>query len=312
MELIHRPNLAKYTFLYLLSLITLIMTAMAVGNVVFELINKFINDPLASFIGTFNPDSIKMGIATLIIASPIYFITTKLIMKGVGSGVLNKEATPRRWLSYLIILVSSFVMLGFLISVLFSFLDGELTLKFALKALTALLIAGGIFGFYFYDVRREEIDPKDKVILSFGITALTIVVVSLVVSFFFVESPSAARDRKHDQALTGNFDQIDSSLNSYYNENKKLPGNLSVLIDEKRFITENATKDPLTGETIEYKVLDEKKYQLCATFLTSNIGVNPNLDYTVTRWPHKQGKDCLIQQIFQGDETPVKPLPINR
>lgn len=312
MEFIHKQNLAKYTFLYLLSLVTLVMVSMAVGNLWFELINKFVADPLQNFSGGFDPNSIKIGIATLIIAAPIYFVTTRMIVKSVAAGSLDKDAAPRRWLSYLIILVSSFVMLGFLISVLFSFLDGELTLRFALKALIALILAGGIFGFYFYDVRRDKIEAKDKVVLYFGAASLALVIISLVTSFFFVESPREARSRKHDQTLISNFDQIDSSLNSYYVENKKLPANLSTLVNEKRYITESATKDPSTGEAIEYKVLADKKYQLCATFLTSTIGVNPNLDFTVTRWPHKAGKECLEQQIFQEDGTPVKPLPINR
>jgi TRAP-type C4-dicarboxylate transport system permease small subunit len=309
MELLRKQNLAKYTFLYLLSLVTLVMTAMAVGNVLFELIDKFIPDPLATYTNNFDPTAMKMAIATLIIASPIYFFTTRVIMKSLGAGALDKDATPRRWLSYLIILISSFVMLGFLISVLFSFLDGELTLRFAFKALTALIMAGGIFGFYFYDVRRDEIEKKDKVVMTFGIVALVVVVASLIISFFFVESPAQARNRKHDQTLAGNFDQIDSSLNSYYSENKKLPGSLSVLVNEKRYLTDSATKDPANGTPIEYKVLGDKKYQLCATFAASNVGVNPNVDYTVTRWAHKEGKQCLEQQIFQADNTPAKPIP---
>lgn len=310
MELIHKQNLAKFTFLYLLSLVTLIMTALAVGNLWFELINKFIADPLANFSGNIDPNGIKIGIATLIIAAPLYFYTTRLILKNLVAGSLDKEASPRRWLSYLIILVSSLVMLGWLIGILFSFLDGELTMKFALKALTALIIAGGIFGFYFYDVRRDKIEAKDITVLSFGVFALLVVLVSLVVSFFFVETPMQARNRKHDQALTGNFDQIDSSLNSYYTENKKLPASLAVLINEKRYLTDSAIKDPATGLPIEYKVLSDKKYQLCAIFLSLTIGVNPNIDYTVARWPHKDGKQCLDQQIFQGDSVPGKTAPI--
>lgn len=307
METPNKPNLAKYTFLYLLSLVTLVMTTLAVGNVLFELINKFIADPLSTYTNAIDPTAMKMAIATLIIASPIYFFTTRVVMKSLTAGVLDKEATPRRWLSYLIILVSSFVMLGFLISVLFSFMDGELTLRFVLKALVALLLAGGIFGFYFYDVRRDQVDEHDKVVKIFGIAAVAVVVISLIISFFFVESPTAARNRKHDQTLANNFDQIDSSLNSYYTENKKLPVSLDVLINEKRYLAESSIKDPLTSELIEYKALGPKKYQLCATFASSNIGVNANVDYTVTRWAHKQGKVCLDQQIFQIDPSTVKP-----
>jgi hypothetical protein len=311
MELIHKQNLAKFTFMYLLSLVTLIMTALAVGNVLFELINKFVADPLVSFSSGFDSTSIKMGIATLIIAGPLYFWTSITIFRSLASGHLDREATPRRWLTYLIILVSSFVMLGYLIGVLFSFLDGEITMRFTLKALVSLLLAGGIFGFYFYDVRRDKIDKNDPVIKYSAIAAMVVVLLSLIVSFFFIESPTQARNRKHDQALTNNFDQIDSSLNSYYTENKKLPTSLAVVVGEKRYLSDTLIKDPSTGVAIDYKVLADKKYQLCATFLMSNIGANPSVDYSVTRWPHDKGRQCITQQIFQADAIPtIKGAPI--
>lgn len=306
MEFIHKQNLAKFTFLYLLSLVTLIMTAMAVGNVIFELINKFVADPLAGAAISLDSTSIKIGIATLIIASPIYFWTTMIIQQNLAKGALDREAGPRRWLTYLIILISSFVMLGWLIGTLFSFLDGELTMRFGLKALTSLLLAGGIFGFYFYDVRRDDVKDKDKVVLYAGIAAIVVVLASLITSFFFVESPTQARSRKHDQTVLNNFDQIDSSLNSYFIENKKLPDNLDVLVDEKRYLVASALLDPLSGKKITFRVVSEKKYELCANFLTSTIGVNPSKDYTVTRWPHSAGDQCLMQQIFQVDLAPIK------
>ena len=39
---------------------------------------------------------------------------------------------------------------------LYSFLGGELTIRFLLKSLIILLIAGGIFGFYFWDIRTHD------------------------------------------------------------------------------------------------------------------------------------------------------------
>ena len=312
MELIHKPNLAKYTFLYLLSLVTLIMTAMAVGNVLFELINKFIADPLANYGDIYNPSSIKFGIATLIIASPIYFYSTWLILKNLTTGKLDVEATPRRWLTYLIILISAFVMLGWLIGVLFGFLDGDLTTRFILKGVVSLLLAGSIFGFYFYDVRRQKAIKGDQIIRGSAIAAVVVVLASLIASFFFVESPTLARNKRHDQSLLNNFEQIRYSVESYFTEYKKLPPDLQVLITEKRGISDAFTKDPITGETIEYILVAPKKYQLCANFATSNIGADPKLDNLVTSWPHGAGRQCLTQQVFSMGEnqTITKPASV--
>src|SRR5206468_12665137 len=43
-----------------------------------------------------------------------------------------------------------------LISLILRFLEGDLTLRFGLKVLVIALIAGGAFGYYLSDLRRDE------------------------------------------------------------------------------------------------------------------------------------------------------------
>lgn len=300
-------NTAKFTFFYLLSLASLIALSMSVGTILFQIINKLVPDTLNPGSGIFNSSSLKFAIATIIIAGPIYFFMVWQINKNLFSGLLAKDAAARRWLSYLILLISSLVVLGWLIGIIFGFLDGELTSKFILKAVVAVGISGSIFSYYLYDVKRELLEgKKDLTVKIFAYASLALVVGSLVASFFYVESPTETRQRRHDQTVTQNFDSIDNALNMYFSENKKLPTELTVLVNDKRLITDTALKDPVTSEKFEYKIVSAKEYQLCATFNLSNNGQNVQQDYTVTRWPHEAGKQCLKQQIIY---SPIETVP---
>ena len=68
----------------------------------------------------------------------------------------KRLSAVRRWLTYLTLFIAACVLVGDLITLVHAFLSGELTLRFALKVGVVALIAGGIFGWYLWDLRQEE------------------------------------------------------------------------------------------------------------------------------------------------------------
>jgi hypothetical protein len=48
---------------------------------------------------------------------------------------------------------------GDMIVLVYNVLGGESSVRFLLKVLVAAVIAGSIFGYYLWDMRREERDP---------------------------------------------------------------------------------------------------------------------------------------------------------
>jgi len=165
-------NTAKFAFYYMLSLIALIFAALSAGMIIFQIINKNIVDVIVQRASDFSPHQLKFAISALIISAPIFYATTWQIYKNLFSGVFDKDSGVRRWLTYLVILVSSVVMLGWLIAIVNNFLDGELTVKFILKAATAIGIAAAIFTFYYYDIKRDKIAGKRDKIIQFIFTFL--------------------------------------------------------------------------------------------------------------------------------------------
>jgi hypothetical protein len=58
------------------------------------------------------------------------------------------ESSVRKWLTYIVI--------GDLITFLTYFLRGELTTRFIAKVTTVLVIAGGVFWYYFGSLRKAD------------------------------------------------------------------------------------------------------------------------------------------------------------
>jgi len=308
METTNNYNSPKYAFLYILSLVSLIFTGFSVGMIAFQIINKYIPDAINQFRYSFDPNALRFAISALIVAAPVFFIVSYFIHKSLYKGILAEDSKARKILSYFILLVSSIVILGWFIGLTNTFLGGELTLKFGLKALASIIISALIFTFYLYDIRRKNImGRKDNIIRTYFYISLILVVVSMFCSFIFGESPMEARDRKIDGAILDSFSNIEHGINQYYNANDSLPESLSVLSEEIKFITPEIMLDPETGLNYQYNILSEDRFELCANFRTSNLeDDNESYGYYREIWPHEKGEQCIEKSL----ENPLAPVKV--
>jgi hypothetical protein len=303
-------NSAKYAFFYMLSLVALVFVALSTGMIIFQIINKYIVDIIQQYSGSYSPEAMKFAISAIIVATPIYFITTRYIYKSLYKGELAKDAGVRRWLGYLILLITIIVMIGWLIGIINNLLDGELTSKFILKALTAIVISGAIFSFYFYDMRREKVQGhKDNILKTYFFTALIIIIAVFVSSLFIVESPLESRNRKIDNQIINDWHQIDGLIHNYYQEYDKLPASLNILQDEYEYLSNEDIEHPVSNQEYEYNILEDKKYELCANFLADNSGLDQR-DYYDEKWEHEAGYQCLSQKVTANLDPGAKPIRI--
>ena len=304
----------KFAFYYMLSLVSLIFLSISIGQIFFQIINKSIDDPIGTFGGNFSSGTLRFGISALIISAPVFFTLMRIIYKSLFDGKLNRDSEVRKWLTYFILFISSVVMIGWMIATLNNYLNGEITLKFALKALTSIAIASIIFSFFFYDIRRKDVvGAKDKVVSSYFYGSLVLVSVSLIAGFIFSDSPATVRAKKHDRLIIENFQQIENAINSFYTENKKLPENLSVLTDResfKYFVSDQNIKDPQSGKAYEYRVLEKERFEICGEFQRTNKDEKDEIDKIyVDRWPHEAGRQCFTiraQDLVTGEILPIK------
>ncbi|MCK9578042.1 DUF5671 domain-containing protein [bacterium] len=285
---------AKLAFYYSLALVTLIIGAISFGSIIFEFINKFF--PLISDNYYSENSGIKSAISGVIIAFPIFYFMKSLIYKGIKKGEFGINSSVRKWMTYFIIFVSSVVMVGALIGLLNNFLDGETTANSILKILTVLVVSSSIFGFYFYDIKSKEINKKFN--LAYFIITCFFVLVVLISSFFIIESPAEARARKLDQKIINNFETIKRGLETYYRDNQKLPESLKVLEEQNySYVDSKEFKEGESEKYYDYKVIEGKRFELCATFNSSSVIGGKETAYNSANWKHDKGYQCIPKTI---------------
>lgn len=153
---------ARDAFLYLVMFAMLYISAFQLGNLLFQVINLTLPDPLLQRPGiSYDPaasarDAIRFATASLIVAFPVFLFTAHRIEKGVNLDPTRRSSGVRKWLTYLTLFIASCVIVGDLISLLYDFLSGELTMRVALKALTVGVIAGGILAYYLRLMRIDD------------------------------------------------------------------------------------------------------------------------------------------------------------
>lgn len=151
-----RPYLsAREAFVYLLLFVCLYITAFSFGVLVFEFIESWFPDALNSY-RDFSLESVRMSSSMIIVAFPIYLWLTSMTIKWIKHDPDKRSSKIRKWLTYVTLFVAAAFIIGDLIGLLFNLLNGDLTIRFLFKVLTVLVIAGLIFGYYLWDLKKEE------------------------------------------------------------------------------------------------------------------------------------------------------------
>jgi len=140
----------KDVFLHLLSVITLYVSAIGFGSLVFDEINLLFPSPLDYGLPY---DSMRWSLALLVILVPVYMLVTRYLYRDLAAHPEKKELRIRKWLIYLTLFVAALVIIGDLVSLVYTFLQGDFTIRFFLKIASVFLIAGTIFTYYLWDLR---------------------------------------------------------------------------------------------------------------------------------------------------------------
>jgi branched-subunit amino acid transport protein len=96
------------------------------------------------------------ALACVIIAFPVYLWVTRSILRQMQLHPEKLASSVRKWLTYIALLIAACIVIGDLITFLTYFLGGELTTRFVAKVTTVLVIAGGVFWYYFGSLRKAD------------------------------------------------------------------------------------------------------------------------------------------------------------
>lgn len=150
---------AREAFMYLVLFLTLYISAISFGTIIFQSVNHWMPDPVEYRYDYYYDgirEKIRMSTAALIIAYPIFLWVSSILGKSIKRDPEKRGSKVRKWLTYITLFIAAGVIIGDLISLVYNLLAGELTMRFILKTVTVAVISGAIFGFYLLDLRSDE------------------------------------------------------------------------------------------------------------------------------------------------------------
>src|SRR3989344_3821532 len=151
----------KDVFGQLLAIIGLYVSVIAFGALIFGLINLYFPDVLSYDYGFYAKQSLRLPLAILVIVFPLFVWWNSYLQKDLEKNPEKKELKSRRWLLHFTLFVAAVVIIGDLVSLVYRFLNGDLTIQFILKVLTVFLIAAFVFTYYLWNIRKNIPATKD-------------------------------------------------------------------------------------------------------------------------------------------------------
>ncbi len=301
----------KDVFLQLFNILTFYLVTIGFITLYIQYINVLFPDTL-NYYFTGIADAVRIASAILLISVPAYLFTEWLLAKDLLAEPQKRELRLRKWLVYFTLFISAITIIIDLITFVYNFLSGELTVRFFLKILVVLLIAGAVFGYYMWDLKRKELVSNIPKILAVFLSI--IVLGSVIAGFFIIGTPFTQRNRRFDEQRVQNLQMLQNQTLNYWTQKGLLPGEISLLNDSiSGFVVPT---DPKTNKMYEYRIIDQYAFELCADFeaISDSNSIYSPAKYAMPydsfnqNWNHKAEHTCFNRKI---DPELYKPQILN-
>jgi len=307
-------NTAKNFALQLGSLVSLYVSITGLIMVLFNVITIQYPDVAAQGYWEYESaaSGLRFAIAMLIVFFPAYIVLTRLV-NNVRRNEHGTYLMLTKWLIYLSLLIGGATLLGDLVAVIFNYLNGELTIRFILKALAFLVVIGAAFTYYLFDARGYW-QTHEKHSIQYGAGAALIVILVLILGFMNTKAPAEVREMKIDQQQITDLSVIQSRVYDYYQVNGKLPASMEAAFSGVPTPVASAGRDSYT-----YTATSDTSFSICAGFAYPSSQAD-QAQYAATplyidggiknseNWDH--GKDNWCFERVINAAAPVKLLNV--
>lgn len=150
------PRRARDAFLHLLTFGALYTSTTSLILLFFTYINFAFPDPAwrisyAQLEETLS--IIRAQLAIVIVSFPIFLVLWHFLLREVRR--YPEKGAMRRWLGYLSVFVGAITLAGDVMTLIYYLLEGQLTVRFVLKAAVLFLIAGSLVLYLAFTLRSE-------------------------------------------------------------------------------------------------------------------------------------------------------------
>ena len=306
----------KDFFLHLAATVFLYAAAIALINLSFSIVNYFLPDALANY---FSPNSIAWPISMLVVLVPVVYVIEWFIGRDLDKMPEKKDIWIRRWRIYLTLFLAGITIIGDLIALINTYLNGEITGRFVYKVLVVLIVAGIIFAYYLLARAVDSLKAKKwrKILAWLGIV---IVLAGIVGGFAIVGSPAKQRALRFDGQRVNDLSNIQWQIVNYWQQKGQLPAALTDLNDSISGF--KSPTDPDTHASYEYAAKGNAAFELCGTFSLASQdiagrgaygnGSSVPMSYPYPTgdqndsWAHPAGRACFERSIDPSRYPPTK------
>ncbi len=330
----------SFFFLSLSLSITLITSVVSFLNLIFDTLDKRFPDVLNATYqygySTYEYESVRMALATLIIFFPVFLVVTffwNKALKGVLSGM---DEMIKKWLIYILLFLASLVTAIDLVALVQHFVSGEITTRFILKVLAVLVVAAYVGVYFIYKLKKAETVWGFNINLWMAIKSSILVVLIVIWSFSVIGTPGKQRALRLDDRRIQDLQTIQYQIINYWQQKEKLPEQLSDTANPLSGFSLPVDPEFEKGKNYQYIVKAQLTFELCADFNLPipkgwkeskgyGYGMMPMMERDVAStsaypypgggtnesWDHQAGRTCFERTIDKDIYPPFPKPPKN-
>lgn len=311
----------KDFFLWTGAMIALYVSVVSLIMLLFDYIDVAYPDALSY---SYDPYStgIRVAIASLAVLFPIYLALMYALRRDTAANPEKRALWIRRWALMLTVFIAGATLAIDLITLINTFLGGEITTRFALKVAIIFLIMGGGFLHFLADLWGYW-DKNPRYARSVAGAVSFLIVVSIGSGFFIIGSPSQVRMYRFDDQKVSDLQNVQSMVLNYWQTLGAMPPSIASLTDPLDSYS-SVPKDPQSGASYEYATTSALSFKLCADFNSESRSDSPStqagygemqpsssdLDLGIgsygANWHHPAGHYCFERTI---DPKRYPPAP---
>ncbi|MDE2188628.1 MAG: hypothetical protein KGJ35_02790 [Patescibacteria group bacterium] len=297
-------------FMHLGATIALYVSAIALMNLGFAVVNKALPDTLAPY---FSVSSIIWPVSLLIVLVPILYVIEWTLIRDITKMPEKRDLWIRRWRIYLTLFLTGATIAGDLIALINTYLNGEVTERFIWKVVIVFVVSAVVFVYYL--LMRNRSSSRWTTVLAW--IGLVLALAAIVGGFIIVGSPAKQRAIRFDQQRITDLQNLQSQIISYWQNNGKLPATTSLA----SIIQYGSIVDPDTKKPYQYQSTTTNSFELCADFALPsseenqagvyNMPVVPAGATSNYDWTHPAGNYCFARTV-DSKLYPLNPKPASR
>lgn len=296
------------------SFILLVIVVGAFITLSFHLINRLFPEPqelAGSYQQLATASLMHRSIASMAIAFPLYVVALSWWLRRFGGKSERIESALTKRLTYAVLLIAAIVIVCDLIALVYSLLQGEITLRFLLKVLVVLGTATLTFGFYWFERRSVQLGTpvSASVFNRFGWGAAMLALAAVAAGYLSAGSPQVARSLAADARRSQQLLDLSRCIERYAGALGQLPESLGQLERTSQYMG-CPTYDPETRQRFDYRIVTASRVQgaarvgdmeLCANFSLASASNGTPVPQGAESWTdHPAGRTCRVKAVPLG------------